>query len=485
MNRNVFKDYMRSINKVVILILVVLAALSIVLGFYYQMPILLAGAGLVGCVTGLAIYSVYKQKFEIITATVISFVLSILIINNISSAQNVYLVIIALSIATLYLNMKLFLWCYLFSIALIVGKMAYLELLDVNLIVQLSIVSFISLILFFITRSGRNLIISVSQKGDKADQSLQELSLTMNVIESNTMTLDQNIGSGHANLEGLMNNSETITASVREVAKGIMLQAESIEQIFYRINLMDQESTETKNASEQLGQLSSKASEMVNSGSEKMKQMNNQIGIISNAVTESVTTVTELQKNIDAINDFLSHIIYISQQTNLLALNASIEAARAGEAGRGFTVVAEEIRKLAEQSAETVDNINNIMGLINGKTQHVLDRVQNGYDAVQVGEVIVKDVDDSFDRIQLSFNEIDENIVKVQKMIEQTNDTFGVIRSESEGIASIAQQNSASTQEMLSTIEEHNSRISEIFEVMKEIQNSSTALRNEILTNKE
>ncbi len=103
-----------------------------------------------------------------------------------------------------------------------------------------------------------------------------------------------------------------------------------------------------------LADTSLNASQIVFEGTEKINHMEKQIAIINTAVSDSLTTVQELDSSMDDINSFLSGINQIAEQTNLLALNAAIEAARTGESGKGFAVVAEEVRKLAEQSANTV-----------------------------------------------------------------------------------------------------------------------------------
>lgn len=330
------------------------------------------------------------------------------------------------------------------------------------------------------TKSGKSLIESVSQEGEKASQSFLELNNTMETIEKSTFTLDKDISSCHTNLQSVKNSSDIMINTVQEVVIGGTGQAESIDQIYNMINSADEKALETHKTSKQLGMISREASQIVINGSEKIRLMNNQINIISEAVTESVVTVNDLQDNITEINNFLSSIVHISQQTNLLALNASIEAARAGEAGKGFTVVAEEVRKLAEQSSNTINQINQIIDQVNTKSQSVLDKVQHGNSAVLEGKAIVKDVDISFKNIQLSFENIDEYVITVLEMVEKTTNIFGTIRKESEGMASVSEEHSAATEEMLSTMEEQNNNVNDIFNLMQELTVTSENLRGVI-----
>jgi methyl-accepting chemotaxis protein len=272
-----------------------------------------------------------------------------------------------------------------------------------------------------------------------------------------------------------------MTDSVQEVVVGVTNQADSIDHVYNMINTADEKALETQKTSIKLREISSKANQVVMSGSDRIRQMNEQMDIISSTVKESVTTVHELQDNMEEINNFLTGIIQISNQTNLLSLNASIEAARAGEAGKGFTVVANEVRKLADQSARTVNQIKQITDNINMKMQLVLDKVQSGDIAAKQGETIVNEVDTSFNEVKASFYDIDKYILTVQEMIENTTQVFNKIRNESEGMASIAEEHSAATQEMLSTMEEQNDNINNIFNLVKKIAESSENLRGTIL----
>lgn len=480
MNQTIMTDHVRKINKSVIGVLIIIAILSLGAGIFYKQFIVLVGAVVDCAMVALASISVYKKKYGTITSYIICIAMSLSVTSCINDYQSYYLMLIPISITALYLNMKLFFICSsLINLALI-GKMILLSQMSLNAWLRLILADVIVLILCFLAKSGKSLIESVSQEGQKANQSLLDLDHTMELIEKNTYTLDSDISSCFTNLQSVKNSSNIMINTVQEVVKGVTGQAESIDQIYNMINSADEKAQETQKTSEQLGTTSREASQIVFNGSEKIRLMNNQINIISDAVTDSVVTVNDLQKNITEINNFLSSIVHISQQTNLLALNASIEAARAGEAGKGFTVVAEEVRNLAEQSSNTVNQIKQIIDQVNSKSQSVLDKVQHGNSAALEGKAIVKDVDISFENIQLSFKNIDQYVITVLEMVEKTTNIFGIIRKESEGMASVSEEHSAATEEMLATIEEQNNSINGIFNLMQELTVASENLRGVI-----
>lgn len=481
MEQNILLNHIRKINKTVTGIIVILILFATTAGIFYNMPALFITSGIEVVLVGFAIFSIRKQKYEELLSYIICFVVSITSISAIS-IESYYLILLPLAMAALYYNYKMFLVIDIFINVVMIIKLVVLSLFNVSSIVQIILINIIGLLLLFITKTGKALITSAAIEAQKTAQSLEALNVTMNAIDHNTKGLNEDISETYNSLHTVKEISNTMAVSVKEVVVGVSNQADSIDQIYNMINTADEEAIKTQKTSVQLKQISNQASKLVGNGSVKIRQMNAQMNIISNAVTESVETVHELQENMLKINDFLSSIVNISQQTNLLSLNASIEAARAGEAGKGFTVVAGEVRKLAEQSAKTVSQIGLITENINDKMQIVLDKVQHGNKAVQEGEIIVNEVDQSFDSIKSSFEDIDGYILTVQDMIDKTTKVFGKIRTESETMASIAEEHSAATEEMLSTMEEQNENINQIFGLMQKITESSNNLRGVVLS---
>jgi methyl-accepting chemotaxis protein len=272
-------------------------------------------------------------------------------------------------------------------------------------------------------------------------------------------------------------SEDEIIKTVQVVAKGMNEQTESISEISEMLNDAEGKNTESYEISKQTGEISIKVRNMVLEGVERIRHMDKQMGIINGVVTESLTTVNELQTNMDEVNTFLSGIAQIAEQTNLLALNAAIEAARDGESGKGFAVVADEVKKLAEESATIVEQTNKVINGIKGKTQKVLEKVQEGYIASNEGKVIVTHVTEDYENIQLSFKDIDNNIENGLKVMEKTTDIFSKVSKKAEDIASISVEHSAATEEMLATIEEQTASIELIYNSMKDIAKTSKNLQ--------
>jgi len=422
----------------------------------------------------------YLKKCNRIIGYAVSFSILITILITCKNAPSLAMNAIAICISALYLNKRLLLITSAFAdIGIIILLLLNRITTDPNYLSgSLIIVNVIVIALFFITKWGMDMVTRASEKENKANQLFEELQKTMDTIQVNTSVLNSDISDCNTNLQLVQEASDGITVTVQEITKGVMGQTENIGEINNMMNEAENKISEVLNYSKKLADVSILASGVVIEGSEKIIRMDKQMHIITTSMTESLTTVEELQNNMNEVNGFLSGITQIAGQTNLLALNAAIEAARAGETGKGFAVVANEVRKLAEQSANTVKQIDQVMSNIRINTQNVVNKVKDGNTATKEGEVLVSEVNESFDKIQLSFKDIDSNIANELKMIENTSFIFSKIQVESESIASISEEQSAATEEMLATMEEQSASINLIYSSMQEIKNSSEKLQS-------
>lgn len=402
-----------------------------------------------------------------------------------SKSTMIEIFIMGLCMAALYLQPKIFITCScIFNISFIAVQLFFRISPDIlSFTTSLVSIDLCAFILYFVTKWGSELIKSASEKVQNNDKLLSEMEKDNNIIKDNTLKLNKDIVECDSSLHTAKEMSNDMTSTINEVAKGTSGQANSINQISAMMNDADQKVSQVYTSSQNISQISAGTNQVVSEGSKNISQMGKQMEVISNAVTKSLTTVNELQANMDEINSFLTGITQIAEQTNLLALNAAIEAARAGDAGRGFAVVADEIRKLADQSAEIANKINSIISKIKEKTSAALVDAESGDSAVQQGAMLVDNVNNNFEKISKSFSEMDSHIENELKMIENTTSIFSKINKEAENIAAISEEHSATTEEMLAAVEEYNANIDSIYESMQEIKKSSENLQ--LLTQRE
>ena len=427
----------------------------------------------------LALYLRHKKKDMAASYVIVVSALAQALPLLVMMGSNAFImVMLPLTVTALYLNKNIFIF---------VGSIINAVVIIIQLVTPgTSIMAYlfpdvfqllITLVLFLLVRDGGKLIQNASENAEQANKFLVELQNTMNVVKTSTSGLNADISKATENLEVVNEISSSITIATKEITTGIVGQSSSVTQIGEMIKEADNKISELTDFSNQLENVAANASHVVTEGSEKINTMDKQMEIINQAVTKSFETVQELNENMDEINNFLSGITQIAEQTNLLALNAAIEAARAGESGKGFAVVAEEVRKLAEQSADTVRQIYQIINQIKEKTKNVIDEVSRGQIATQDGEKVVKVVNQNFEMIQVSFKDIDRYISDEINRIGNIADLFSSINVEVESIASISEEQAASTEELLSTLEEQNSNIENMYGLFQGIKTSSDNLQ--------
>lgn len=424
----------------------------------------------------------FTKKYNRFTEFIFPFAFFMNTFYNMLSNSNVILTaIISLCIISLYLNKWVTAVYGVALFAVCAAALLVLHKADINTqATNLAFLLMINIILFFLAKWGSDMVELSSSEQEKAGRLLDAVNKNVSVIKTSTTTLNKDIYSCTENIKTVNEASDALAAVVQEATDGVVNQTESVTKISDMINSANKKIIEIKDYTKQLADVSEGTSKIVSNGSEKINNMHKQMDMIYDSSNESYSTIEELKKDIDAINGLLTSIDSIAEQTNLLALNAAIEAARAGESGKGFTVVAEEVKKLAEQSGDTVKQINEVISKIEENAKIVLEKSYNGKLAVKEGQNITANVNESFEKIQLSFKDIDNNILNEVNMLEGAAEILENIHTEAENIASVSEEHSASMEEMLATTENQSASISQLRELIQHINDSSNELQKSI-----
>lgn len=201
---------------------------------------------------------------------------------------------------------------------------------------------------------------------------------------------------------------------------------------------------------------------MASNSNSNMLTLAQSVTDISKMSQNFICNIAKLGENITEINQITNLINSISDQTNLLALNAAIEAARAGEAGRGFSVVADEIRKLAEQSKVSSQNISNLISGISSETKGIVETADiMSNELIKQTELINVSIE-SFKQIIQSVYETGPKIQNVNMLAVSINSEKDVILEKVEEASSIAQEVSASSEEIAASSEEMTASTEEV-----------------------
>lgn len=341
---------------------------------------------------------------------------------------------------------------------------------------------------------------------------IAEGDLTVRAAASTDDEIGQLAGSFNSmitNLKNLirqvMNNAEQVAASAQELSATSIEAERAITQISSTANEFAQGSqrqTEevgktaeiirnlaeaAKTVSQKALNSSSLGGEMANAaqtGSISAENAINKINEIKRVTADTSNAVVSLGEKSGQIGQIVDVITDIAGQTNLLALNAAIEAARAGEAGRGFAVVADEVRKLAEQSQEAAKQITQIIAEIQSQTGQAIEAMEAGTSRVNEGVEVVEAAGSVLNgilvKVQNSVQLIEEIAASAKQQVTATGqavDSVGQIAVIAQQSSANAQHTAAATEETTASMEEIAGAAQSLAEVAGELQTAVSRFR--------
>ena len=306
---------------------------------------------------------------------------------------------------------------------------------------------------------------------------MQKIRKQSEIMQSSLGLMNEEVNNSNENADNIASTMEEITASMEEISS-------SIEGITGNTNDIVSSINDVGNQVNEGVVIASDIKALAVGVKEETEKKKTDISDIINEKSQALSLSIEESRQISSINNLTNDILEIASQTNLLALNASIEAARAGEAGRGFAVVASQIQKLADQSNESANQIDQIIHALiedSEKAVKTMDEVktimnlqsENVHKTGQVFEQVR-------DGISSSISGVGEIATRTTQLDKARGDVVDVVQN----LTAIAQQNAASTEEtsasvmevsnVMQEIMENANRLKEIASILEENMNSFT-----------
>ena len=245
--------------------------------------------------------------------------------------------------------------------------------------------------------------------------------------------------------------SDTLSGTSQTQAESMGEMQVTLDQVAAAISDLAQHATTLARVVDTTNQEGSAANDkmrqavnIASKGRNDMVQVSENMDTIVNSMRNLSTVVSEVGTSTQKINSIVQLIQEISEQTNLLSLNAAIEAARAGEAGRGFSVVAEEINKLADISASSAAQIANIIESVNNQVSNMVTRAEESVTYIEDNSAMVTASCELFERI---YQDLSSSSKELSNIVDQIHNVDDVASN----IAALSQEQSASTEEILAS----------------------------------
>ncbi len=264
-------------------------------------------------------------------------------------------------------------------------------------------------------------------------------------------------------------SAQQVSATVEELASGSQEQQQHVTKT---VDIVGNTAESIAQVSHRSKEMASSAKEVIGTavlGKKSMDQMTSQMGAITEKVDASAVIVASLKEHSQHIEEFIQIITTIAEQTNLLALNAAIEAARAGEQGRGFAVVADEVRNLAEQSNEAASRIAQLVERIQVETDEAAASMQDSTKEVGQGTAVANQSSQQFEEIFKQVNQLANYIHELEGAAKDIDDDSGKMVEAVNNISAITQQASAGLEEVSATSQEQTAGMEEVASAANEL----------------
>ncbi|WP_412973209.1 methyl-accepting chemotaxis protein [Glaciecola sp. MF2-115] len=292
----------------------------------------------------------------------------------------------------------------------------------------------------------------LSQRVEESDDEIGDIAKEFNIFMSHFQNLIKSINKTVGALE---ESTSIVSNSVLKTSESLQLQAKESDMVVSAVSEMGMTAKEIARNAQSTQERTDKASLKADEGKHKLTITLAQIEDLSSELIEAGDNIVQLKDKSDGINSVLEVIKAIAEQTNLLALNAAIEAARAGEQGRGFAVVADEVRTLAVRTQESTAEITNIISELQTTTSDIVIKVNHCKDQGISSLSQARETEDVLNEIMTDVAGIAQMTIQVASAVEEQSAVVTEVdknlvsmRTISDQVAADSQDNAKASQQV-------------------------------------
>ena len=299
------------------------------------------------------------------------------------------------------------------------------------------------------------------QMADQCNKMLENIRGMTKTIQKTAETVSDSSGTLTSTSEQSALATQNVAQSITEVAEAAQTQMDSVAEAKHQVHAFTRGLTDVTKTIENVGTDIAQTSQKAEEGNKLVVATVDQMNTIADTVISSSNVVAKLGERSKEIGNIVEVISGISGQTNLLALNAAIEAARAGEHGHGFAVVAEEVRKLAEESQNASKQIGDLIRTIQEETEQAVAAMERGREEAEKGRENVTATGEEFSEIRAMIDRLQQYSANIGSTMDdltaraaKIDDATGKIHDAASKVAAESQNVSAATEQQAAGMEE-------------------------------
>lgn len=425
---------------------------------------------------------IYKKIFIKLIKYFISTSLSLIILGLLIFSPNLtglLLVFFGLGLSSLYSDYKLILYTALTGSLLTIfafftqGEVIFHSKEPRELIVYLVIFLNMAFMIISQTRYSDGLRINAQIKEKEALEAKSKTDKTLLDFQENETFLNRFNDNLKANIQDTKIQSNTIVSAFNQLNQSFEQQNNSVFFVYETMNDIKEKTENINNSSLKMKNNSEYSTSVINNSEKFVIELKETMKEVKDRFRKSVLTSEELLEKTEVIENIINAVETIAEQTNLLALNANIEAARAGDAGKGFMVVANEVKKLAEDSTNSINEISEILFEIRNKTSNTTSQMKSSEEAIVKNQEATLNVENAFSDIFSNNQKVVEEIEQINIMITTFKQAINDVSFEITNITNLSEENGASAEEIYASFEIVNEKLDAISNDFEELKRKS------------